>query len=228
MTTASTAAPPIFRKNRFLQWICIGSIAAFLIASYKPDSTFDFFLENAAISVGVLMAAIAYRRGFIFSDLSYLLLFSFLCLHEWGAHFKYFDVPLGEWMKPLFHTQRNHFDRVAHFSFGLLFSYPMQEICMRVLKIGSRWRYYIPIECTLAFSAIYEMAEAGMAMILSPERGEEFVGMQGDIWDSQEDMFVALLGSIAAMIILAIMRKRRGSPKNAEPVPQYATAAKAE
>ena len=62
------------------------------------------------------------------------------------------------------------------------------------------WRYYLPIEATLAFSAVYEMMEAGMASILSPKRLEEFVGMQGDIWDSQEDMLMAGLGSVVAMI----------------------------
>jgi putative membrane protein len=210
LTTASTAGFPTFRENRFLHWICIGAIASFLIAGYHPEKMFDFLLENAAISVGVAMAIISYRR-LPLSDLSYLLLFIFLCLHEWGAHYKYSDVPLGEWMKPWLHTHRNHFDRVAHFSFGLLFSYPMQEIAVRKLRVTGGWRYYLPIECTLALSAIYEMAEAGMASVLSPERGEEFVGMQGDIWDSQEDMFVAFAGSLAAMLILYAIRKRRAA-----------------
>jgi putative membrane protein len=67
------------------------------------------------------------------------------------------------------------------------------------------------MECTLALSAIYEMGEAGMASILTPERGEEFVGMQGDIWDSQEDMFVAFAGSVVAMFILYTIRKRRAA-----------------
>jgi putative membrane protein len=210
LTTASTATYPTFRENRFLHWICIGAVAAFLIAAYHPDTVFDWALENVAISVGIAMGVISYRR-LPLSDLSYLLLFLFLCLHEWGAHYKYSDVPLGEWMKPWLHTQRNDFDKVAHFSFGLLFSYPMQEICIRALRVTGPWRYYLPVECTLALSAVYEMMEAGMAQILSPQRGEEFVGMQGDIWDSQEDMLAACIGSIVAMVILHAIRKRRAA-----------------
>lgn len=210
MTTAFTAGSPTFRENRFLHWICAGAVAAFLISGYHPEKIFDWALENVAITVGLAMAVMSYRR-LPLSDLSYLLLLLFLCLHEWGAHYKYSDVPLGEWMKPWLHTPRNHFDRVAHFSFGLLFSYPMQEICIRVLRVTGPWRYYLPIQCTLALSACYEMMEAAMASILTPERGEEFVGMQGDMWDSQKDMFVAGIGSVAAMLILGAIRWRRAA-----------------
>jgi putative membrane protein len=212
LTTASTAAFPTFRENRFLHWICIGSFIALALNAYHPEKVFDFALENAAISAGLLLAILTYRR-LPLSDLSYTLLFVFFCLHEYGAHYKYSDVPLGEWLKPWLHTKRNHFDRITHFSFGLMFSYPMQEIAIRALRVTGRWRYYLPVECTLALSAIYEMLEAGMAMILSPERGEEFVGMQGDMWDSQEDMFMAGLGSVVAMVVIYQIRKHwQGAP----------------
>lgn len=222
LTTTSTASFPAFRENRFLHWTCTGAAAAFLISAYHPEKVFDWALENALVFFFVAALAITYRR-FVFSDLSYLVLFLFLCLHEWGAHFKYSDVPLGEWMKPWLHTHRNHFDRVCHFSFGLMFSYPMREIAIRVLRVSGPWRYYLPVECTLALSAIYEMMEAGMASILSPERGEEFVGMQGDMWDSQEDMFMAGLGSLAAMLIVYQVRKRRAAAA-AQREPEYAAS----
>ena len=208
MTTASTNAFPAFRENRFLHWICAGAVAAFLISGFRPEKTFDWALENVAISIGVALAVISYRR-LPLSDLSYLSLLLFLCLHEWGAHYKYSDVPLGEWMKPWLHTTRNHYDRVMHFSYGLLLAYPMQEWFMRVVGVTSRWRYVLPVEMTLAFSACYEMLEALAASLLTPERGEEFVGMQGDIWDSQKDMLMAGLGAAAAMIVIAAVRTVR-------------------
>ncbi len=80
---------------------------------------------------------------------------------------------------------------------------------MRVVGVTSRWRYLLPVESTLMFSACYEMLEAFMASILTPERGEEFVGMQGDMWDSQKDMFMAGLGAVAAMLIIAVARTIR-------------------
>lgn len=184
--------------------------AAFLLAAYRPDTVFDWALENALVC-GFVVALIWSYRKLPLSDLSYLLILAYLCLHEWGAHYKYSDVPLGEWMKGWLHTHRNHYDRVVHFAFGLLLSYPMQEVFVRSARISGMWRYYFPIEATLAFSAIYEMMEAGMASILSPQRGEEFVGMQGDIWDSQEDMLMAGLGSIVAMIVIYQIRKRRAA-----------------
>ena len=180
--------------------------AVFALAAWRPDTVFDFFLENGCVSLFLLALIASYRRMPL-SGLSYVLIFAYLSLHEWGAHYKYSDVPLGEWMKPWLHTKRNMYDRVAHFSFGLLMSYPFQEVFMRAAKVRGRWRYILPVEATLSFSAIYEILEAGAAMILTPERGEEFVGMQGDMWDSQEDMLMAGLGSVAAMIAIALLRR---------------------
>ena len=196
------------------------------VSGYHPDSLFDFFLENATAGGFLLALVVTYRR-FSFSGLSYLLIFVYLGIHEWGAHYKYSDVPLGEWMKPLLHTQRNMYDRVAHFSFGLLLSYPMQEICMRGVRVTSGWRYFLPIEATLSFSAIYEMLEAYAATVLSPQRGEEFVGMQGDMWDSQEDMFMAGLGAVVAMAAIWLIRRwmaRRAVAR--ELAQEYASTAK--
>jgi putative membrane protein len=205
LTTASTAGFPTFRENRFLQAVCAATAVMVALNAIHPDRVFDFALENGAVLI-LMAALIPTYRKLPLSDLSYALIFVYLSLHEWGAHYKYYDVPLGEWMKPWLHTNRNMYDRVVHFSFGLLMAYPLQEVLMRKIGVLSRWRYILPVEAILSFSAIYEMMEAGAAMVLSPERGEEFVGMQGDMWDSQEDMFMAGVGSIVAMLILALVR----------------------
>lgn len=181
-----------------------------LLAAYRPDTLFDLALENTVVFLFIPFLIWGYRK-LPLSDLSYLLIFIYLTIHEFGAHYKYSDVPLGEWLKPILHTQRNHYDRIAHFSFGLLMSYPFQEVLMRSARVTGMWRYYLPVEVTLSFSAIYEMLEAASASILSPQRLEEFVGMQGDIWDSQEDMFMAGLGSLVAMICIYQIRKRRAA-----------------
>jgi len=205
VTTASNASFIPFRANRFLQVMCVAMAVVILVTGYRPEKVFDWWLENAAALTFVAVLGISYRR-LPLSDLSYLLILIYLGGHEWGAQYKYSDVPLGEWMKPWLHTSRNHYDRVMHFSYGLLLSYPMQEWFMRVVGVTSRWRYLLPVEMTLAFSACYEMLEAFAASVLTPERGEEFVGMQGDIWDSQKDMFMAGLGALIAMIVIAVAR----------------------
>ena len=194
-----------------------------VVTGSRPEKVFDWWLENMAALTFLAVLGITYRR-LPLSDLSYLLIFVYLSLHEWGAEYKYSDVPLGEWMKPWLHTARNHYDRVMHFSYGLLLTYPMQEWFMRVVGVRSRWRYVLPVEMTLAFSACYEMLEAFMASILTPERGEEFVGMQGDMWDSQEDMFMAGLGAVTAMLAIAVVRTIRSRRKEAA---QQAAAAEA-
>jgi len=222
VTTASKASYLRFRDNRLLHVLCLGMAVVIIITGYRPEKVFDWWLENAAALTFIAILGTTYRR-LPLSDLSYVLIFVYLSMHEWGAEYKYSDVPLGEWMKPWLGTTRNHYDRIMHFSYGLLLAYPMQEWFMRVVGVTSRWRYLLPIESTLAFSACYEMLEALAASVLTPERGEEFVGMQGDIWDSQKDMFMAGLGAIAAMILIAVMRTVR-SRRRKEIAPQAAVA----
>ena len=202
-------------------------VIVFALAAYHPDTVFDWALENSLVFAFLAVFALTYRK-FAFSDLSYLLMLAYLCIHEFGAHYKYSDVPLGEWLKPILHTTRNHYDRISHFSFGLLTSYPLREIAIRVLRVKGRWRYYLPVECVLAMSSIYEMMEAYMATILSPERGEEFVGMQGDMWDSQEDMFVAGLGAVVGVLIIAFLVRRRAARAALREAELVAESAKAD
>jgi len=182
-----------------------------LITAATPEEVDDWWMESGDALVFLAILAFTYRR-LALSQTSYLLIFVFLALHEWGAQYKYTSVPLGEWMKPWLGTTRNHFDRVMHFNYGFLLGYPMQEWVMRSAGVRSRWRYVLPVAMILAFSAIYEMGETLMAVILTPERGEEFVGMQGDMWDSQKDMAMAWLGVMLTMCIVAVIRSRSAQP----------------
>ena len=206
MTTGSTAVPVPFRRNHFLHWLLAGSAAAIALSLYRPAMIVDWLLENLLVLVLFLALAFSYRR-LPLSDLSYLLLFFFLCSHEWGANHKYADVPLGEWMKGWLGTDRNHYDRVMHFAFGLFLAYPIQEVFRRTGGPDNTWSYWIPIEASLAFGALYEMLEWIVASIVSPNAGEAFVGMQGDMWDAQKDM--ALGGVGAALAMAAVWGCRR-------------------
>jgi len=189
--------------------------AVIVITAATPEQAIAWWMESADALVFLAILAATYRR-LTLSQTSYLLIFVFLALHEWGAQYKYSSVPLGEWMKPWLGTTRNHYDRVMHFNYGFLLGYPMQEWLMRSAGVRSRWRYVLPAGMILAFSAVYEMAEAFLAVILTPERGEEFVGMQGDMWDSQEDMALAGFGAMLTMCIVAAIRSRRVRPAEAD------------
>ena len=192
------------------------------ISAYRPEEVDDWLMENTAAIIFLVVLVATYGRMRL-SDTSYVCIFVFLTLHEWGAHYKYSDVPLGEWIKPWLGTTRNSYDRVIHFGYGLLCGYPLQEWCMRT-GIRNGWRYGAPIAVTMAFSAAYEITEAFMAMILTPERGEEFVGMQGDFWDAQKDMLMAGLGVVIAMSVVFAIRRWRAGAVKAERESVYARA----
>ncbi len=125
----------------------------------------------------------------------------FLSLHLVGAHYTYAETPLGFCLQTLFEFERNHYDRIVHFSFGLLIAYPMREILLRQSGVSGAWSYLLTINCILAFSAFYEVLEVVAAMIVSPELGDAYLGTQGDEWDAQKDAFLAFLGSIVAMLV---------------------------
>ena len=179
---------------------------------YHPTMMIDWWLENLLVFVLLVALAATYKR-IPLSRTSYLLLFVFVCFHEWGAHHKYADVPLGEWLKVWLHTTRNHYDRVMHFVFGLFLSVPMMEAFVHLTGVRNNWRYWFPVEASLALGAFYEMIESMVASIVSPDAGEAFVGMQGDIWDAQKDMGLGLLGAIVAMVVVWLWFPKLGQPE---------------
>jgi putative membrane protein len=174
-----------------------------IASAVKPEIPEDWLLENMLVFLLLGLLAASYR-WLAFSDWSYLLILIFLCLHECGAHYQYAGAQPGEWMKSIFHTERNHYDRLVHFSFGLLLAYPQREILLRKAGLRGSWLNILPILTTLGFSAMYEMIEAVVATIADPADAAAFLGSQGDQWDSQEDMFMALAGATVSMIVVTI------------------------
>ncbi|MCA9422875.1 MAG: DUF2238 domain-containing protein, partial [Nitrospira sp.] len=160
----------------------------------------DWFLENI-LAIGLVIVLIAIYREFPLSDLSYLLLTVFLTLHAVGAHYTYSKVPLGFWIQDMLGLDRNHFDRIAHFSFGLLLAYPLRELFLRRVQVQGFWAYYLPISGILALSGFFEILESWVALLVSPELGEAYLGTQGDEWDAQKDMTVAVIGAFLTIML---------------------------
>src|SRR5580700_8495724 len=182
-------------------------LAVWIVSAVNPGIREDWFLENLLVFVLIALLTVSYR-WLAFSDCSYLLILIFLCLHECGAHYQYDAAVPGEWMKLIVNTQRNHYDRLVHFSFGLLLSYPQREILMRKAGLRGTWLAILPIFTTLALSAAYEMIEALVAAIVDPVDAAAFLGSQGDPWDSQEDMFMALTGAIVLATVVSVIGRR--------------------
>ena len=126
-----------------------------------------------------------------------------MILHAIGAHYTYGQVPVGYWIRDQFGWNRNDFDRVAHFAYGLLFSYPIREVFVRTLDMKPFWSYFMPVDVILASSALFRIAGSlRIAQIVKPELANQYLGSQGDYFDAQNDMASALFGAILTMSFL--------------------------
>lgn len=180
------------------------------LLAIEPHDRKDWALENALVLLFGLGMWGLYKY-FVFSRVSYTLIFIFLCLHSIGAHYTYAEVPYNAWWQSLtrhdfnamFGWQRNNFDRLVHFSYGFLLAYPMREIFLRVADVRGFWGYFLPLDFMLATSALYELIEWGAAVGFGGDLGVAYLGTQGDIWDAQKDMAIAALGALIAMMVTA-------------------------
>lgn len=178
----------------------------FIALAFNPHDRADWALENLLVLVFVLVLAVTCRR-LPLSRLSYTLIFFFLCLHEIGAHYTYAQVPYDAWSQRLFGVsfndlvgwQRNNFDRVVHFSYGLLLAYPIRELFFRVADARGFWSYFLPLDVTMSTSMLFELFEWAAAELFGGELGVAYLGTQGDIWDAHKDMALATLGAALAM-----------------------------
>jgi putative membrane protein len=185
------------------------------IMAIGPHDRADWLLENVLLFLGVGVL-IATRRALPLSRVSYTLIFVFMCLHTIGAHYTYSLVPYDAWFETLFGTtlssmtgwERNHFDRLVHFLYGLLLAYPAREVFLRVADVRGFWGYYLPLDVVMATSMIYELIEWAAAAYFGGELGTAYLGTQGDQWDAQKDMALASFGGLLAMLITAAINWR--------------------
>jgi putative membrane protein len=176
------------------------------LLAFHPNDRPAWALENALVLVFTIVLAASYW-AFRFSRVSYTLIFVFLCLHEVGAHYTYARVPYEEWSRALFGFsvndalgfERNQFDRLVHFSYGLLIAYPVREIFLRVANVRGFWGYFLPLDVTMSTSMLFELFEWMAAAWFGGDLGPTYLGTQGDPWDAQKDMALASLGALIAM-----------------------------
>ncbi len=216
----STLAKAIF-SPRFPAWLLGLFVLWFAVWAIRPPHPDDFILEHLLTVAGV--AALGWgHRSFRLSNVSYTLIFAFLCLHVVGAHYTYAEVPYEKWAgavaswfgvegfdpKTRLGFTRNHYDRLVHFAFGLLCAYPVREVFLRVARVRGFWGYYLPLDVTMSFSMLYELLEWGVAMVMAPELGQSYLGTQGDPWDAHKDMALAASGAVISMSVTALVNWR--------------------
>jgi putative membrane protein len=193
-------------KNRWIQVFLVVFFGVWISTLIGTTDMSNWILENFLTIMFVVFLSVTYRR-YQFSDLSYLLICVYLCLHVYGAKYTFAENPFGYWLQDTFHLARNHYDRIVHFSFGFLLAYPMREVCLNWLKFPVWVSWALPIEITLSISGLYELVEWAVADLFFPAQGGAYLGTQGDIWDAQKDMALATLGAILATTIVSVIKK---------------------
>jgi len=194
--------------QKYLLILGVLFLLEWLLLSIEPLDRKDWALENALVIAFILFLAISYKR-LPLSRISYTLIFIFLIIHEIGAHYTYAKVPYDAWFNSIFGTglndilgwERNNFDRIVHFSYGLLLAYPIRELYFRVADADGFWGYFLPLDFTMSTSMLFELFEWMAAELFGGELGVAYLGTQGDIWDAQKDMAMASLGALIAMLI---------------------------
>jgi len=190
-------------------------VAFWVLLAVAPHDRSDWALENVLVVAAAFALFLIYKR-LLLSRASYAMIFIFLCLHTIGAHWTYSLVPYdravhtitGHSFNELVGWQRNHYDRIVHFAYGLLLAYPIRELFLRIARVTGFWGYFLPVILTMAASMFYELVEWGAAEVFGGDLGMAFVGAQGDVWDAQKDMWLATLGALTAMGITAAINIR--------------------
>lgn len=177
-------------------------------SAIQPKDYLTWFLEVLPALVGLVLL-VATRRSFPLTGLTYLLILVHSIILMVGGHYTYAEVPLFDWIRDWFNLGRNNFDKLGHFAQGFVPAIIAREILLRNAVVAGRgWLAFLVVCVCLAISACYEVLEWWVA-VLSEEAAEAFLGTQGYLWDTQADMMYALIGAIAALVLLSRMHDRQ-------------------
>lgn len=197
------------RRDAYALTLLAVLLVAGVVSAIHPSDWVNWISETFPVWIGVAVIAWTHRR-FPLTPLTHTLCFLFALILLTGGHYTYARVPLGEWMKEWFHFERNHFDRFGHFFQGVIPAALVRERLLRLSALRSGWRmFFICCAAALALSALYEIFEWRYAVTFGGEHASDFLGSQGDIWDAQQDMSMALLGAIAMQLFLGRWQDRQ-------------------
>lgn len=190
----------------------------FVVLGIAPHYRQDWLLENLLVLLIVPLLIGTYRR-LRFSNLAYTGIFAFLVLHEIGAHHTYSLVPYDAWATQLtggtlsdwFGFERNHFDRLVHFSYGICFAPATLELFEAKAPPKGVWRFVLPLAFMNSHAVLYETLEWIATAVFGGDLGAAYLGTQGDVFDAQKDMALAFTGSVIALAVLVLTRRRGSS-----------------
>lgn len=176
-----------------------------VVTGINPADRISWILEFLMVFGAVLILTLTYNK-FRFSNTAYTLMFIFLILPVIGGYFNFESVPVQNILS-FFQEGRNNFDRLVHFTFGLVFGFVVYEFVKRKTKLKGWWLYVIPIMFVFAISGFYEVVEWWATLVFSHETAFEFLGTQGDLWDPQKDIMMGGIGSIISISYIYFKEK---------------------
>lgn len=181
---------------------CAATVAA------PPAGRLSWALEVGPGLVGVGILVATYRR-FRLSNLVYVCVFLHMLILIYGGYYTYALTPLGNWAKDAFDLSRNHYDRVGHLALGFFPAFYAREVLLRTSPLArGKWLFFIVCSICLAIGAFWELLEWWTTLLVASDVGVAFLGSQGDVWDAQWDMFLALVGAVIALATLGEVHDR--------------------
>ncbi|WP_456380235.1 DUF2238 domain-containing protein [Thiolapillus sp.] len=199
--------PAYPEKREIALWLGIYTLVL-LWSAIAPKDRFIWFLEVSPALIGLVVLAATYRP-FPLTRLTYWLILVHCVILMVGGHYTYAEVPLFDWIRDTFGQSRNNYDKIGHLAQGFIPAAIARELLLRLEVIrGKAWLNFLVICFVLALSAFYEMIEWWVA-VASGDEAVEFLATQGYVWDTQSDMFMALIGGIAALVFIARWQDRQ-------------------
>lgn len=191
-----------------------------LTGIHPPAGRLNWFLEVGPGLAGVAVLIVLHRR-FPMSHWVYWCVFLHMLVLVYGGYYTYEATPLGNWFKEAFDLSRNHYDRVGHLALGIFPGFVTREVLLRVtpLRRGG-WLFFLILSVVLAVAAFWELLEWWITLIVAPGVGQSFLGTQGDPWDAQWDMFLALVGAMIALPLFSGLHDRSMATIPAHPSPE--------
>jgi putative membrane protein len=191
-----------------LRWYSIGLIALLALSAWRPHDLATWAMEVAPVIVVLVLLWSTHRR-FPLTPLLYALIFVHACVLILGGHYSYARVPLGDWLRDAFALARNPYDGIGHFAQGFIPAIAARELLLRHTGLArGAWLFAVVVLACLGVSALYELIEWGAAVALG-QGAEEFLGTQGDPWDTQKDMALAGVGAAVALALLSRWHDRQ-------------------
>lgn len=188
-------------------WLLV-FFAVLLWSAWQPHDYPTWWLESAPAILAFIVLVFT-RKSFPLTSLSYILILIHAVILMVGGHYTYAEVPVGDWVREWTGGSRNNYDKLGHLAQGFVPAIIAREILIRLQVVGKRgWLAFIVVCICLAISAFYELIEWWVAL-LSDEAAESFLGTQGYVWDTQSDMFLALIGAASALLLLGRLHDRQ-------------------